>query len=195
MSKANVYGVGVALMTKVGWLGSCSFLYLFPYTWLTINRSTIELLIERKFVPTRTVVLAFGFDEEASGSQVGWSTVSDRLILRSLEGAEKLAKALEDTFGEDGFAFIVDEGAGFSEQYGSVFAVLAIAEKGSSEVKVEVATAGGHSSVPPPHTVSFSRYFRVIHLLIMTEHWHSVRPFGSLWKSPFPYSLCKLWTC
>ena len=34
------------------------------------DRSAIELLIERKFVPTRTVVLAFGFDEEASGLQV-----------------------------------------------------------------------------------------------------------------------------
>ena len=35
------------------------------------DRSAIELLVERKFVPTRTVVLAFGFDEETSGPQVG----------------------------------------------------------------------------------------------------------------------------
>ena len=82
--------------------------------------------------------------------------VSHRLILRSFEGARILAKVLGDKFGEDGFAFIVDEGAGFSEQYGSVFAIPAIAEKGYCDVKVEVATAGGHSSVPPPHTVSFS---------------------------------------
>ena len=67
-----------------------------------------------------------------------------------------MAKALEDKFGEDGFTFIVDEGSGFSGQYGSVFAIPAIAEKGYYDVKIEVATAGGHSSVPPPHTVSFS---------------------------------------
>ena len=91
-----------------------------------------------------------------------------------------MAKALEDKFGGDGFAFIVDEGAGFSGQYGSVFATPGIAEKGSSEVKIEVATAGGHSSVPPPHTVSFSCYCMAKYLMIITEHWNTVRPFGSL---------------
>ena len=34
------------------------------------DRSAIELLVERRFFPTRTVVLAFGFDEEASGPKV-----------------------------------------------------------------------------------------------------------------------------
>ena len=34
------------------------------------NRSTIESLLEAKFQPRRTVVLAFGFDEESAGSQV-----------------------------------------------------------------------------------------------------------------------------
>ena len=82
--------------------------------------------------------------------------VSHRLILRSFEGARILAKVLGDKFGEDGFAFIIDEGAGFSTEHGSVFATLGIAETGYYDVKVEVATAGGHSSVPPPHTVSFS---------------------------------------
>ncbi|KAK2463679.1 hypothetical protein APHAL10511_004430 [Amanita phalloides] len=98
--------------------------------------SAVELMIERKYQPMRTVVLAFGFDEEVSGGQ----------------GAAKLARALEDKFGKDGFAFIVDEGAGFAEEFGSVFAIPAIAEKGYVDVKIEVATAGGHSSVPPPHT-------------------------------------------
>ncbi|KAF8337821.1 hypothetical protein F5887DRAFT_983768 [Amanita rubescens] len=88
--------------------------------------SAIELLIERKFVPTRTVVLAFGFDEEASGTQ----------------GAGMLAKVLEDKFGKDGIAFIVDEGSGYYGQFGSWY----------YDVKIEVASPGGHSSVPPPHT-------------------------------------------
>ena len=35
-----------------------------------VNSSTIESLLEAKFQPRRTVVLAFGFDEESSGFQV-----------------------------------------------------------------------------------------------------------------------------
>lgn len=45
--------------------------------------------------------------------------------------------------------------AGFSEQYGTVFAVPGVGEKGYIDVRVEVTSPGGHSSVPPPHTVSF----------------------------------------
>ena len=37
--------------------------------------------------------------------------------------------------------------------YGATFAIPAIAEKGYLDVRVEVATPGGHSSIPPPHTV------------------------------------------
>ena len=44
----------------------------------------------------------------------------------------------------------------FTEQYGSVFATPGIAEKGYLDVHVEVTAPGGHSSVPPKHTVSFS---------------------------------------
>jgi len=82
--------------------------------------------------------------------------------LTPLEGAGTLANVLEDKFGKDGFAFIVDEGSGYYGQFGSVFAILGIAEKGYYDVKVEVAAPGGHSSVPPPHTVSFSRSHLVL---------------------------------
>ena len=43
----------------------------------------------------------------------------------------------------------------FAEQYGSVFATPGIAEKGYLDVHVEVTAPGGHSSIPPKHTVSF----------------------------------------
>ena len=91
------------------------------------------------------------------------------------QGASHLSKTLLDTYGEDAFAFIIDEGGmfnryllgqprtsdnhftgGFVEQYGSVIATPGITEKGSLNVKVDVATPGGHSSVPPIHTVSQS---------------------------------------
>ncbi|KAF8216351.1 hypothetical protein K438DRAFT_1797078 [Mycena galopus ATCC 62051] len=99
--------------------------------------TAIETLITQDFKPTRTVVLAFGFDEEASGRQ----------------GAGTLGPAMHGIYGEDlPFAFVVDEGGGFGEAYGSVLAFPAVAEKGYLDVHVEVTSPGGHSSVPPPHT-------------------------------------------
>ncbi|KAJ7115835.1 hypothetical protein C8R44DRAFT_832690 [Mycena epipterygia] len=99
--------------------------------------STIETMIAQGFKPTRSFVLAFGFDEEASG----------------LQGAGELGAAMRSIYGEDlPFAFIIDEGGGFAENYGSVFATPAVAEKGYLDVHVEVTSPGGHSSVPPAHT-------------------------------------------
>ena len=37
---------------------------------------------------------------------------------------------------------------------GSIIAIPGIAEKGYVDTRVKVSTPGGHSSVPPPHTVS-----------------------------------------
>ncbi|KAJ7323043.1 hypothetical protein DFH08DRAFT_969671 [Mycena albidolilacea] len=99
--------------------------------------ATIETLIAQGFKPTRTVVIAFGFDEEVSGPQ----------------GAKQLSAAMCGIYGENlPFAFILDECEGFGEAYGSIFATPAVAEKGYLDVRVEVTSPGGHSSVPPPHT-------------------------------------------
>ena len=43
--------------------------------------------------------------------------------------------------------------AGFGQEYDTVFATPGIAEKGYINVNVEVETVGGHSSIPPDHTV------------------------------------------
>ncbi|KAJ7767417.1 hypothetical protein DFH07DRAFT_1011128 [Mycena maculata] len=99
--------------------------------------TTIETLIAQGFTPTRTFVLAFGFDEEASG----------------LQGAGALGAAMRGIYGDDlPFAFVIDEGGGFADKYGTVFATPAVAEKGYLDVHVEVTSPGGHSSVPPAHT-------------------------------------------
>ncbi|KAJ3507479.1 hypothetical protein NLJ89_g6283 [Agrocybe chaxingu] len=98
--------------------------------------SAIETLLAAQFQPTRTVVLAFGFDEEASG----------------LQGAGTLAPHLESVYGENGFAMIIDEGSEFETQFGTVIATPGIAEKGYLDVEVEVTSPGGHSSIPPAHT-------------------------------------------
>lgn len=100
---------------------------------------SVEALLSANFTPTRTIVLSFGFDEVISGE----------------EGGLQLARYLESIYGTDGVALIVDEGAGFSELYGQVFATPGIAEKGYLDATITVSMPGGHSSVPPDHTVRF----------------------------------------
>lgn len=42
---------------------------------------------------------------------------------------------------------------------GSIIAIPGIAEKGYVDTRVKVSTSGGHSSVPPAHTVSCNFLF------------------------------------
>ncbi|KAH8093792.1 hypothetical protein BXZ70DRAFT_909148 [Cristinia sonorae] len=100
--------------------------------------TAVETLLGQAFKPTRSFVFAFGIDEESSG----------------LQGAGKIAKYLQSTYGKNGFAAILDEGSGFTERFGedTIFVVPSTSEKGYMDVKVDVSTLGGHSSVPPPHT-------------------------------------------
>ncbi|GBE86580.1 Carboxypeptidase S [Sparassis crispa] len=98
--------------------------------------SAVEALLERGFKPTRSVVLAFGFDEETSG----------------LHGAYAIGQYLLSTYGENAFAMLVDEGGKFGEEHGGVFARPSIAEKGYIDIRLTVTSPGGHSSIPPAHT-------------------------------------------
>lgn len=56
--------------------------------------SSLEALVEADFKPKRTVLASFGFDEESGGR----------------EGAPYLAKRVEEIYGKDSIAMIVDEG-------------------------------------------------------------------------------------
>lgn len=98
--------------------------------------SAIESMLENGFKPTRTVVIASGFDEEVSG----------------MRGASSLATEMLERFGENAFAMLLDEGSGYGEVYGRVIAVPGIAEKGSLNVRIKVTSPGGHSSLPPSRT-------------------------------------------
>lgn len=95
----------------------------------------VELLVDAGFAPRRTLVLAFGFDEEISGAR----------------GAGHLASALLGRYGKGGAAVVVDEGNGLIEQWGTLFGAPAVAEKGYIDVEIIVRMPGGHSSVPPKH--------------------------------------------
>ncbi|OCF32697.1 Gly-Xaa carboxypeptidase [Kwoniella heveanensis BCC8398] len=99
--------------------------------------SAIELLLESgKFNPTRTVILAFGIDEETGGKV----------------GAYHLGQWIEEKYGKDSISILVDEGNGLQEVFGQLFAAPAVGEKGYMDLELRVETLGGHSSVPPPHT-------------------------------------------
>ncbi|KAG9088742.1 hypothetical protein FRC07_012475, partial [Ceratobasidium sp. 392] len=96
----------------------------------------LEKLIEKGFKPRRGILVGFGIDEEASG----------------LYGARKIAEYIEEHFGKNSVSVLVDEGGGIADIGNVGVAWVGIAEKGYFDVRVEVATPGGHSSVPPEHT-------------------------------------------
>ncbi|SGZ31431.1 BQ5605_C044g12172 [Microbotryum silenes-dioicae] len=95
--------------------------------------SAIEQLLSEQYTPERAIVLSFGFDEEISG----------------VRSARPIAERLEQIYGKNGVALILDEGfTGLDQSYGVQFARLGLAEKGAINLDLEVLTPGGHSSVP-----------------------------------------------
>lgn len=105
---------------------------------LTGLLSAVETLLGRTaWSPKRTVVLAFGFDEECSGYR----------------GAGKIGDFLTGRYGEDGVAFILDEGgSGIQLVNDTLYVLPAVMEKGHVDIWAELHVKGGHSSIPQPHT-------------------------------------------
>ncbi|CAN3485191.1 carboxypeptidase S [Diutina catenulata] len=99
---------------------------------------SIYVLIEQGWKPERTIVLSFGFDEEAQG----------------IQGAGHLGPFLKKRYGKNGVYAIVDEGSSLymDPSIGKVVAAPATSEKGYMDLHVDLITGGGHSSAPPPHT-------------------------------------------
>lgn len=109
--------------------------------WLVSLLSSVEGLLAKEWQPKRTILFSFGFDEESGGKQ----------------GAGWLAKRIEEIWGRDSIAMIVDEGnpvlaASDSMGPGIDVAMPGIAEKGSVDIAVTVESAGGHSSQAGAHT-------------------------------------------
>lgn len=98
----------------------------------------IEILVAQQFQPRRTVLLAFGADEEVGGA----------------DGAAQIAALLESRY--RAVEFLLDEGGIISE--GSVpgvaapVALVGVAEKGITSVELVAQGEGGHSALPPRHT-------------------------------------------
>ncbi|VVT56784.1 uncharacterized protein SAPINGB_P005271 [Magnusiomyces paraingens] len=97
----------------------------------------VEILVKQGMRPRRTIILAFGFDEEISGHY----------------SAAKIGKFLETRYGPNSVHSIIDEGGlGVIKQQGVKFALPGVIEKGMFDIKVQLNTPGGHSSMPPDHT-------------------------------------------
>jgi carboxypeptidase PM20D1 len=98
----------------------------------------VELLLARGYRPRRTVLLAFGQDEEVGGYR----------------GAAAIAALL----GRRGVRpeLVLDEGGLIAEGMVSgvqaPVALISTAEKGYLSLELRVRSRGGHSSMPPPHT-------------------------------------------
>ncbi|KAL0961074.1 hypothetical protein HGRIS_006057 [Hohenbuehelia grisea] len=98
--------------------------------------TTIETLLKNGFVPTQTVVLAFGMDEEMGGVN-GGPAVRDYLL---------------GEYGQNGFSMLVDEGLQFEGRGDLIFAQPSVSEKGVVSIKLDVSAPGGHAGTPPRHT-------------------------------------------
>ncbi|KIL92888.1 hypothetical protein FAVG1_04069 [Fusarium avenaceum] len=105
---------------------------------LTALLSAIEtLLTETEWAPKRTLILAFGFDEECSGHR----------------GAAKIGEFLTERYGDGGFSFILDEGgSGIQLIDDTLYVLPSVQEKGAVDIWAELRVKGGHSSIPHPHT-------------------------------------------
>ncbi|KAH7054666.1 hypothetical protein B0J12DRAFT_460082 [Macrophomina phaseolina] len=99
--------------------------------------SVMEDLLSQNFTPKRTIIFAFGFDEETGGKR----------------GAKMLGTELERQWGQDNIAMILDEGGmGLDIMGDYVYAMPGVAEKGYIDIFLNLDVEGGHSSKPPPHT-------------------------------------------
>lgn len=98
----------------------------------------VEGLLTRGFRPERTLLLAFGHDEELGGAR-GAIQIAALLARRGLKAE-----------------YVLDEGGIVTEGTISILddpvALVGIAEKGSVSIEMVVETLGGHSSMPPRQT-------------------------------------------
>jgi carboxypeptidase PM20D1 len=98
----------------------------------------VELLLARGYRPRRTVLLAFGHDEEVGGHR-GAAVIAELLRQRGVKPE-----------------LLLDEGGLIGERLvqglAAPVALVATAEKGYVSLALTVRAPGGHSSMPPPQT-------------------------------------------
>lgn len=96
---------------------------------------SVEQLLKESFVPSQTIYLAFGHDEEVGGAN-GASQIAKLLKERGIKASMTLD---EGGFLADGLVPGIDK----------TVAIVNLAEKGFASFRLIVETKGGHSSAPP----------------------------------------------
>jgi carboxypeptidase PM20D1 len=101
--------------------------------------TAVERLLIEGYEPGRTVYIALGHNEEVAGN--GAQAIADLLRSRNVE-----------------LLYVLDEGLALTEGVipgvSSPAALVGIAEKGAVSLMLTVATEGGHSAMPPPHSAA-----------------------------------------
>lgn len=97
-----------------------------------------EILIEKGFKPKRDIYFAFGHDEELGGKQ-GAAQISAYL--------KKQCLTFDAVFDEGGLVLPLNSGDTTMD-----VAMIGVAEKGKSTIRLKVYGEGGHSSMPPDNT-------------------------------------------
>lgn len=100
----------------------------------------VEQLLGEGFVPKRTVLLAFGHDEEIGGER-GAGEIAKQLTARGVRALLAL---------DEGSALVHDMLPGLDRPA----ALVGVAEKGFATIEVVASAPGGHSSTPPRQTAS-----------------------------------------
>jgi len=100
--------------------------------------SAIESLLAQGFEPRRTLLVAFGEDEEVGGRR-GAAEIAAELERRGIRPMLVL---------DEGMAIL----EGIVPGVAAPVAAIGVAEKGWLTVDLEATAAGGHSSMPPPRT-------------------------------------------
>jgi carboxypeptidase PM20D1 len=124
--------------------------------YLVAVMEAMETLLARGFEPRRTVMLAFGHDEEVLGS--GARAMAQLLKERNIRAWLVL---------DEGMAVLLD-----NPLTAKPAALIGVAEKGYMTVRVTARSEGGHSSMPPRESAaSGSR----------APFWRSGGPFPAIW--------------
>ena len=106
--------------------------------YLVAVMEAMETLLARGFEPRRTVMLAFGHDEEVLGS--GARAMAQLLKERNIRAWLVL---------DEGMAVLLD-----NPLTAKPAALIGVAEKGYMTVRVTARSEGGHSSMPPRETAA-----------------------------------------
>ena len=101
----------------------------------------VEWLLGQGFRPERSVLLAFGHDEESGGHR-GAAKIADLLVRRGVHAAFSL---------DEGLAILAP---GVVPMLERPAALVGVAEKGYATLELVAQAAGGHSSTPPRHTAA-----------------------------------------